>query len=47
MTVATFIGTPAMNIIPAAVVTTPSGLGIEVLGRLIQVGQRAERRWRD
>jgi multiple sugar transport system ATP-binding protein len=43
ITVATFIGTPAMNIIPAIVVTTPSGLGIEFLGRQIPVGppQRA------
>ena len=40
ITVATFIGTPAMNIIPATVVTTPSGLVIEVLGRLISVGPR-------
>jgi sn-glycerol 3-phosphate transport system ATP-binding protein len=41
MTVATFIGTPAMNIIPAAVVTTPSGgVAIELLGRQIPVGAR-------
>jgi len=40
MTVATFIGTPAMNIIPAAVVATPSGLAIELLGRLIPVAAR-------
>jgi multiple sugar transport system ATP-binding protein len=40
MTVATFIGTPAMNIIPAAVVTTPRGLAIELLGRLIPVAPR-------
>ena len=38
MTVATFIGTPAMNIIPATVVTTPVGLAIDVLGREIPVG---------
>jgi multiple sugar transport system ATP-binding protein len=37
LTVATFIGTPAMNIIPAMVVTTPSGLVIELLGRQIPV----------
>jgi multiple sugar transport system ATP-binding protein len=38
MTVATFIGTPAMNTIPAAVVTTPSGgLAIDLLGELIPV----------
>jgi multiple sugar transport system ATP-binding protein len=37
ITVATFIGTPAMNIIPAAVVTTPSGFAIEVLGQHISV----------
>src|SRR5882724_6428001 len=40
ITVATFIGTPAMNIIPAAVVTTPSGLAIELLGRRIPVAPR-------
>ena len=40
MTVATFIGTPAMNIIPATVVTTPFGLAIEVLGRQIPVAAR-------
>jgi ABC-type sugar transport system ATPase subunit len=40
MTVATFIGTPAMNIIPAIVVTTPSGLAIEFLGRQIPVAPR-------
>ena len=40
MTVATFIGTPAMNIIPALVVTTPSGVAIELLGRLIPVAPR-------
>ncbi|HSE05433.1 MAG TPA: ABC transporter ATP-binding protein [Methylomirabilota bacterium] len=37
MTVATFIGTPAMNIIPAVVVTAPSGVAIELLGRQIPV----------
>ncbi|MGH7752642.1 MAG: ABC transporter ATP-binding protein, partial [Gemmatimonadales bacterium] len=37
ITVASFIGTPAMNIIPAAVVATPSGLAIELLGRQIPV----------
>ena len=40
MTVATFIGTPAMNIIPATVVTTPGGLAIELLGRQIPVAPR-------
>ncbi len=40
MTVATFIGTPAMNIIPAAMVTTPSGLAIELLGKQIPVAPR-------
>jgi multiple sugar transport system ATP-binding protein len=40
VTVATFIGTPAMNIIPAAVVTTPSGLAIELLGTQIPVATR-------
>ena len=37
ITVATFIGTPAMNIIPARVVTTPGSLEIEVLGKQIRV----------
>jgi multiple sugar transport system ATP-binding protein len=40
VTVATFIGTPAMNIIPAAVLPTTSGLVIEVLGRRISVEPR-------
>jgi multiple sugar transport system ATP-binding protein len=40
MTVATFIGTPAMNIIPATVVATPSGLAIELLARQLPVGTR-------
>jgi ABC-type sugar transport system ATPase subunit len=40
VTVATFIGTPAMNIIPAVVVTTTSGLAIELLGRQIPVAPR-------
>jgi len=40
MTVATFIGTPAMNVIPVAVVTTPSGLAIELLGRRVPVAPR-------
>jgi multiple sugar transport system ATP-binding protein len=40
MTVATFIGTPAMNIIPAGVVTTSSGLAIDLLGRQIPVAAR-------
>jgi multiple sugar transport system ATP-binding protein len=39
-TVATFIGTPAMNVIPAAVVATPSGFAIELLGRRIPVAPR-------
>jgi multiple sugar transport system ATP-binding protein len=30
--VATFIGTPAMNVVPAAVVETPAGVAIELLG---------------
>src|SRR4029077_15560884 len=34
---ATFIGTPAMNIIPATVVRRGSGLAIELLGRQIPV----------
>jgi ABC-type sugar transport system ATPase subunit len=40
ITVATFIGSPAMNIIPATVVTTPSGLAIELLGKQILVASR-------
>jgi multiple sugar transport system ATP-binding protein len=40
VTVATFIGTPAMNIITAAVVTTPAGVAIELLGRQIPVASR-------
>jgi len=40
MTVATFIGTPAMNIIPAALVATPAGLAIELLGWQIPVAPR-------
>jgi multiple sugar transport system ATP-binding protein len=40
VTVATFIGTPAMNIIPAIVVATQSGLAIELLGRRIMVTPR-------
>ena len=40
VTVATFIGTPAMNIIPAAVVPTPAGVAIELLGRQIPVAVR-------
>src|SRR6266851_2729860 len=40
VTVATFIGTPAMNIIPAAVVTAPGGLAIELLGRQLMVEPR-------
>jgi multiple sugar transport system ATP-binding protein len=40
MMVASFIGTPAMNIIPAAVVITPGGVAIELLGRQIPVAPR-------
>jgi multiple sugar transport system ATP-binding protein len=40
MTVATFIGTPAMNVVPAAVVATPGGVAIELLGRQIPVAPR-------
>jgi multiple sugar transport system ATP-binding protein len=40
VTVATFIGTPAMNIIPATVVTTPSGFAIELLGKQITAAPR-------
>src|SRR5262249_59178379 len=35
VTVATFIGTPAMNIIPAKIVTMPSGLAVELFGERI------------
>jgi len=37
-TVATFIGTPAMNIIPVKVVATSAGIVIDVLGRQMLVG---------
>jgi ABC-type sugar transport system ATPase subunit len=37
VTVATFIGTPAMNIIPAAIVETPAGPMVELLGGRIAV----------
>ncbi|HEY7115898.1 MAG TPA: TOBE domain-containing protein, partial [Tepidisphaeraceae bacterium] len=40
ITVATFIGTPAMNIIPATVDTTPGGMAIGVLGRRFPVAVR-------
>jgi multiple sugar transport system ATP-binding protein len=40
VTVATFIGTPAMNIIPATVVETTGGLAIELLGTEIPVAPR-------
>lgn len=40
ITVATFIGTPAMNIIPAAVVATAGGMAIELLGSQIPVAVR-------
>jgi multiple sugar transport system ATP-binding protein len=40
ITVATFIGTPAMNIIPASLVTTASSLAVDILGRLIPVSPR-------
>jgi multiple sugar transport system ATP-binding protein len=40
MTVATFIGTPAMNIVPATVVATASGLAVELLGRHFGVHPR-------
>jgi multiple sugar transport system ATP-binding protein len=39
-TVATFIGTPAMNVLPASVVTTPAGLAIELLGQRLAVARR-------
>jgi ABC-type sugar transport system ATPase subunit len=40
MTVATFIGTPAMNIIAAVVITTPTGLALELVGKQIPVASR-------
>ena len=40
LTVATFIGTPAMNVLPAAVVVAPGGLSVEVLGRNVPVPPR-------
>jgi ABC-type sugar transport system ATPase subunit len=39
-TVATFIGTPAMNVLPAAVVTAGDGLAVELLGRQLPVHLR-------
>jgi ABC-type sugar transport system ATPase subunit len=42
VTVATFIGTPAMNIIPAVMMTSPSGVSIELLGRQIPVAPRRQ-----
>ena len=38
VTVATFIGTPAMNIIPGTVLTSGGGLVIELMGRQVPVG---------
>ena len=40
MTVATFIGTPAMNVLPAAIVGTSGGVGVELLGRHQPVAPR-------
>jgi multiple sugar transport system ATP-binding protein len=40
MTVATFIGTPAMNIIRASVVATPGGLAIDLLGQQVPLAPR-------
>jgi multiple sugar transport system ATP-binding protein len=40
LTVATFIGTPAMNILPAAIVTTADGLAIEMFGHRTAVHSR-------
>jgi len=40
VTVATFIGTPAMNIIPANIVTAPSGLAIDLFGQRIAIAPR-------
>jgi ABC-type sugar transport system ATPase subunit len=40
MTVATFIGTPAMNIISAAVGVTTEGVAIDLLGNWLRVAQR-------
>ena len=40
VTVATFIGTPAMNIVPATVVATPTGMAIELLGQQLPVALR-------
>jgi multiple sugar transport system ATP-binding protein len=39
-TVATFIGTPAMNVLPAAVVMAGDGLAVELLGRQLPVHPR-------
>jgi multiple sugar transport system ATP-binding protein len=40
LTVATFIGTPAMNTIQAALMTTPTGMALELLGRHLPVASR-------
>ncbi len=40
VTVATFIGTPAMNIVPAAVLTTASGLSLGMLGKQTLVASK-------
>ena len=40
LTVATFIGTPAMNIVPAAVTPTPAGSALELLGQRLAVAPR-------
>jgi multiple sugar transport system ATP-binding protein len=40
MTVATFIGTPAMNIVPAAVVATDAGVFVDLLGLQLPVPPR-------
>ncbi len=40
LTVATFIGTPAMNVVPAELHATPSGLAVEFLGQRFPIDSR-------
>jgi len=40
LTVATFIGTPAMNVLPGTIVKTPEGLAVELLGHRTLVHPR-------
>ena len=40
LTVATFIGTPAMNVVPAAIVESAGGLAVELLGHRVAIHPR-------